>query len=84
MQYNRYNTLEQQNLFLDYVKRFFGFGENPESITIVLPGVEQTRQVSLKCHNYPLFPYSCGLINFFAAIPLAPQSLFPGVAYNFS
>jgi len=68
MQYDRYNTLEQQNLFLDYVKRFFGFGENPESITIVLPGVEQTRQVSLKCHNYPLFPYEMSPDDVFTAL----------------
>ena len=68
MQYDRYNKLEQKDLFLDYVKKFFGFGENPESITIVLPRVEQKREVSLKCHNYPLFTYEMSPDDVFTAL----------------
>jgi len=68
MQYDCNNTLGQQNLFLDYVKSFFGFGENPESITIVLPRVEQKREVSLKCHNYPLFTYEMSPDDVFTAL----------------
>ena len=68
MLYDHCNKLEQQNLFLYHAKNFFGFGENPELITIILPRVEQTRQVSLKCHNYPLFPYEMSPDDVFTAL----------------
>jgi len=57
MKSNPYALHDQQDKFLDYVKHFFGFGEQPDIITIVLPRVERTKLASLQCRNYPLFPY---------------------------
>jgi len=42
---------------LKMVEQFFGFGENPRTIKIILPSVIQKREVSLLCANYPLFDY---------------------------
>jgi len=39
-------------------KKFFGFGENPGTIKIILPGVPHNRKVSLRCKNYPLYKYA--------------------------
>jgi len=40
-----------------YAKSFFGFNNKNKNITIVVPHVEQTRALSLRCKNYPLFNY---------------------------
>lgn len=61
---------EQQDTLLDRVKRFFGFGEQPDIITIVLPRVERTKLASLKCKNYPLFPYEMSPDDVFTALRL--------------
>lgn len=57
MKFDSIVSQKQQDLFLNYVKRFFGFGDHPDIITIVLPKVEQTRVPSLICHNYPMYSY---------------------------
>jgi len=41
----------------DLAKQFFGFGDTPGTIKIIIPSVEQTREVSLRCKNYPRFNY---------------------------
>ncbi|UCE07199.1 MAG: toll/interleukin-1 receptor domain-containing protein [bacterium] len=40
-----------------YAKSFFGFNNENRKITIVVPHIEQTRTLSLRCRNYPLFNY---------------------------
>jgi hypothetical protein len=45
----------EENVFR-YAKSFFGFNNNNE-ITIIVPYVKQTRTLSLRCKNYPLFNY---------------------------
>jgi len=52
----------------DLAKKFFGFGENPGVIKIILPSVSQKREVSLKCANYPLFEYEISPDDMFSAI----------------
>lgn len=45
----------QQDVY-HYAKSFFGFNNNMR-ITIIVPRVKQTRIISLRCKNYPLFDY---------------------------
>lgn len=45
------------NLYV-LAKKFFGFGDTPGSIKIILPGVPHKRKVSLRCKNYPLYKYA--------------------------
>jgi hypothetical protein len=52
----------------DLAKKFFGFGENPGVIKIILPSVSQKREVSLRCANYPLFEYEISPDDMFSAI----------------
>jgi hypothetical protein len=40
-----------------FAQRFFGFGESPKTIKIILPGLPKKRETSLQCANYPLFEY---------------------------
>ncbi len=70
MESNPFALREQHGKFLDYAKRFFGFGELPSMITIILPSVEQTRPVSLRCRNYPLFPYEMSPDDVYTALQL--------------
>lgn len=59
---------KQQDLFLNYVKSFFGFGDHPDIITIVLPKVEQKRVPSLICNNYPMYSYEISPDDVFTAL----------------
>jgi hypothetical protein len=36
-------------------KEFFGLGDSPREISVVLPSVSHNRRVSLQCANYPIF-----------------------------
>jgi len=65
-----YTPDEQRDELLDYVKRFFGFGEQPDIITIVLPSVERVRSIPFACGNYPLFPYEVSPDDAFTALRL--------------
>lgn len=55
--------MKSNEQLLSYVKRFFGFGDQPDRITILVPRVNCKRDpkpddpVPLKCKNYPLYPY---------------------------
>lgn len=46
-----------QNEFYDLAKQFFGFGDNPEKIKIILPSVPRKRKIKFRCLNYPLYDY---------------------------
>lgn len=50
-----------------YAKSFFGFGDDTQGITIVVPHVEQTRALSLRCRNYPPFDYEISPDDAFSA-----------------
>jgi hypothetical protein len=50
-----------------YAKSFFGFNNQNKHITIVVPHVEQTRTLSLRCRNYPLFNYEISPDDAFSA-----------------
>lgn len=68
-----YALHSQQDTLLDRVKRFFGFGEQPGIITIVLPRVKRTKLASLVCKNYPLFPYEMSPDDVFTALRIYPM-----------
>lgn len=70
MEANPYTQYERQDELLNYAKRFFEFGEQPDIITIVLPSVERSRSISFACGNYPLFPYEVSPDDVFTALRL--------------
>jgi len=52
----------------DLARQFFGFGEGPKNIKIILPSVSQKREVSLRCENYPLFDYEISPDDMYSAL----------------
>lgn len=62
------NFHESKKKLLGYFKRFFGFGENPDFIRVILPQVEQNRTPSLICNNYPRYSYAISPDDVFTAL----------------
>ena len=62
------SMLNNQQKLIDCVKRFFGFGHRPDSISIVLPAIQRARPSSLICKNYPLFNYDMSPDDVFTAL----------------
>ncbi len=62
------SILTEQDRLHDCVKRFFGFGDQPDSISILLPEIVRARPSSLTCKNYPLFDYDISPDDVFTAL----------------
>lgn len=70
------NGNNNKEKIFNYVKCFFGLGDYPGIIKIVLPMVEQKRTPSLICNNYPLYSYEIPPDDVFTALRVYSMLVF--------